>query len=38
MLYAKPTPTTMVSNFTLSASGSNPFYDTQLYRSIVGAL
>ncbi|RVW44415.1 Retrovirus-related Pol polyprotein from transposon RE1 [Vitis vinifera] len=38
MLHVKPVPTPMVSNQSLSNSGSAPFNNTQLYRSIVGAL
>ncbi|RVW97157.1 Retrovirus-related Pol polyprotein from transposon TNT 1-94 [Vitis vinifera] len=38
MLHVKPVPTPMVSNQSLSNSGSAPFSNTQLYRSIVGAL
>ncbi|XP_034672601.1 probable leucine-rich repeat receptor-like protein kinase At1g35710 [Vitis riparia] len=38
MLHVKPVPTPMVSNQSLSNSGSAPFNNTQLYRSTVGAL
>ncbi|RVW15239.1 Retrovirus-related Pol polyprotein from transposon RE1 [Vitis vinifera] len=38
MLHVKPVPTPMVSNQSLSNSGSAPFSNTQLYRSTVGAL
>ncbi|RVW58924.1 putative mitochondrial protein [Vitis vinifera] len=38
MLHVKPVPTPMVSNQSLSNSGSPPFSNTQLYRSTVGAL
>ncbi|RVW87716.1 Retrovirus-related Pol polyprotein from transposon TNT 1-94 [Vitis vinifera] len=38
MLHVKSVPTPMVSNQSLSNSGSAPFSNTQLYRSTVGAL
>ena len=38
MFHVKPVPTPMVSNQSLSNFGSAPFSNTQLYRSIVGAL
>lgn len=38
MQNAKPIATPMIGGQTLSAHGSDPVMDTQLYRSIVGAL
>lgn len=38
MQNAKPIATPMIGGHTLSAHGSDPVMDTQLYRSIVGAL